>query len=764
HVLGNLTFTWPGNRPKEPITPDNSVVSRMGSSVNRTNNVIVDTPTTTEVLETENRTTAAINPATGQPWFFTHVNLGLGNSDGTFESPFGTVAEALAATQGNGNDIVYVAQGTNPQIPAFTVPDNVQVRSQGPIQRIAVSPIASQLPTPSILNLGTVPLPASGSGQFPTVTGTVTMRNDTLLSGFAINPNGANGVEAVGVQNVVIDQNQITNAENGIRLQDLTGTVEVTNNVITQALDDGIVLDLDNTTLNTLLISGNTVSNVGEGGIDVDVYNNGQISSVTISNNTVSEVNASESSGIVLNVNTSSQVDTATISGNTVSVDELSTPGIFVLSADNSTLNTANITGNTVMMSREDTYGIYVLSTDNSAINTANITDNSVSLLDEDLTAIFAHVNNNSTITNATISDNIFTAVGNDDPQGITVDLDNSAISTVTVSGNTFTTAEDSADGINIRLDNSTITSTSVTRNTFTLTGSNSDGISFRLSNGSGINTASISDNNIATVDESIFVVLTDSTITTANITGNTVTTSGNDANGIGFNLNSNNSITTANISGNTVTTSGNDANGIFVYLDNNSSITTTNIFGNTVTTSGNDANGIFIDSYSSSITTANITGNTVTTSGNNAGGIRVATDYNNSTINTANITGNTITTSGTNADGIIVTPDASYDSRINTANISNNVILQAGRDSVRISNNDTNPICTSISDNRSDSPGFAMAGGTDFNLSSEGNTFQVVNLATVSADNNNAVFSFDGTLVPPGTPPAPFTNVASCP
>ena len=71
HVLGNLTFTWPGNRPKGPIPPANSVVSRMGSSVNRTNNVIVDTPTTTEVQTREShhrcpqsrhRTTVVFHP------------------------------------------------------------------------------------------------------------------------------------------------------------------------------------------------------------------------------------------------------------------------------------------------------------------------------------------------------------------------------------------------------------------------------------------------------------------------------------------------------------------------------------------------------------------------------------------------------------------------------------------------------------------------------------------------------------------------------
>ncbi|WP_299493320.1 right-handed parallel beta-helix repeat-containing protein [Acaryochloris sp. IP29b_bin.137] len=556
HVLGNITFTWPENRPKGPITQENSVAARMGSSVNRVNNVIVDTPTATEV-QTENRAVAAINPATGQPWFFNHVNLGLGNSDGTFESPFGTVAEALAATRGDGNDIVYVAQGTNPGIPAFTIPDNVQVRSQGPIQQIPVAPITSQLSPPVSLNLGMAQLPFSGNGQFPTVTGTVTMRNNTLLSGFAINPNGANGVEAVGVQNVVIDQNQITNADNGIRLQNLTGTVEVTNNVVTQATDDGIDLGLSNTNLNSVLISGNTVSNTGDEGIDVDVYNSSQLNTVTISGNTVNEV-GSEASGINLYLFNDSQTNLATISGNIVTTSQDAAAGILVRSINNSTVTTANISENTVTTSGLGSPGIFVQ------------------------------------------------PIGN-------------------------------------------------------------------------------------------------STITTANISGNTVTTSGDFAYGITVLPLGDSTITTANISGNTISTSGVYGSGVYVSAVGNSTITAATISGNTITTSGNDADSIYVATFANGTITA--------------------------------------------------------------ATIADNIIPQSGRDGVLVNNYGGNPICASITGNNSTNPAFATAGGTDINLISNGSTFQVVDLANINANNNNAIVNFDGTLVPPGAPPTPpFTNVSACP
>ncbi|ABW25194.1 inverse autotransporter beta-barrel domain-containing protein [Acaryochloris marina] len=629
-----------------------------------------------------------------------------------------TGMDLLDAIGTNGNDTFQLQDGQS--VGSF-LNGTVNLRTRGPS---------------NVLANVTVTDPTGNGAPTSTTTGmssaTLTLANNNQIIGVDISAMGTNGIEALGVNNATINRNRITNADNGIRLQNLTGAVEIMDNTISQTTDDGIDLGQNNTNLDSVLISGNTVSNVGEDGIDVDVYNNGLINSVTISNNTVSEVNTSESSGIALNVYTNGQVDTVTISGNTVSTDSLSTPGIFILSADNSTLNTANITGNTVMMSREDTYGIYVLSTDNSAINTANITSNRVSLLDEDLVGILALVNNNSTITTATISDNTLSKTG-DGNTGIDVGLINSTLTTANISGNTFITTDSDNTGIEVDLINSTLSTANISGNTFNTTVNDVRGIDIDIYN---------------------------STLTTANISANTLSLTGGDSSGVNLQLFNGSVINTATISDNSITTTDES---ISIELDN-STVTTANITGNNVTTSANNADGIFVSSfYYSTINTANITGNNVTTSGTNADGIFVESYYY-STINTANITGNNVTTSGTNADGIVVIAEDDYDSRINTANISNNVILQAGRDSVRISNSDINPICTSISGNRSDSPGFAMAGGTDFNLISEGNTFQVVNLATVSADNNNAVFSFDGTLVPPGTPPAPFTNVASCP
>ena len=360
------------------------------------------------------------------------------------------MAEALAATQGDGNDIVYVAQGTNPQIPAFTVPDNVQVRSQGPIQRIAVSPIASQLSTPSILNLGTVQLPASGSGQFPTVTGTVTMRNNTLLSGFAINPNGGNGVEAVGVQNVAVQDNQIVvsgDDASGIRLQNVSGSAEIINNQIATS---------GNTT-NTTESSADFLTD-GAHGIEIDLEDV-TLTSVTIAGNIIT-TSGTDAKGILAAVRSetgAAKLGTATISGNTISTAGDGSDGIQLTvpirgSFSNTTITAGSIDSITVASNDISTQGQLA-----DGINVASL-----------ISTEFANTTTNSTLNggrigSVTVTGNSITTQG-DFANGIYVGTSrggafsntistSGSIASTTISGNTLSTQGDFADGIYVRVD-----------------------------------------------------------------------------------------------------------------------------------------------------------------------------------------------------------------------------------------------------------------------------------------------------------------------
>ncbi len=174
------------------------------------------------------------NPTTGQPYVFQHVTLGASGGNGSFENPFGIVQSALNATRSDDNAIVYVQAGSNPGIPAFTIPDRVQVLSTGPIQPLAAALNGQPLPGFQI--------PLSGSGVFPAVNGTVTMRSDTVLSGFTIASATGPGVAFTNVNGVEVRDNLIRNTANAGVLGNGVATANLLRNQIISAQDQGIYL------------------------------------------------------------------------------------------------------------------------------------------------------------------------------------------------------------------------------------------------------------------------------------------------------------------------------------------------------------------------------------------------------------------------------------------------------------------------------------------------------------------------------------------
>lgn len=248
NVFATLGLTFPGIRPKG-ANPD-SVLARMGESPYRNNAIVVDQRQELEEIQNE-FTIKATNPETGQPYFFQHVTLGASPGDGTFERPFGQVQPALSATRSDGNDIVYVQAGSNPGIPAFTIPNRVQVLSTGPRQFINASLQGQALPA--------LQLPLSGSGILPNVTGTVTMGSDTVLSGFNITSTTGAGVTFANVNRVEIRDNIIRNTADAGVLGNGAAVVNLLRNQITAARNQGVYIQnagiatvTDNVVSNTL--------------------------------------------------------------------------------------------------------------------------------------------------------------------------------------------------------------------------------------------------------------------------------------------------------------------------------------------------------------------------------------------------------------------------------------------------------------------------------------------------------------------------------
>ncbi|MEQ9549014.1 MAG: right-handed parallel beta-helix repeat-containing protein [Coleofasciculus sp. G3-WIS-01] len=264
-IVLSLGATFPGTRPRgvEPA----SALARMGESVGRIATIIVDE-------QTENGQVAAINPKTGQPWQFQHVTLGMSTGNGTFETPFGTVQNALSVA--GTNEIVYVQVGTTSEMEAFQLADGVVVLSAGSVQRIDTQ------------QLGTVQLPLSGNGQFPTVMGTVTLGNNTTLTGFAIANVTGNGIQGANIENVTIQDNRIANATGqGISLIDVTGTSAIARNVITNTGQQGIFIQASETTQQELTLDSNQIRDSGAQGVFIQASGEVQ-QQLTATNNQIS--------------------------------------------------------------------------------------------------------------------------------------------------------------------------------------------------------------------------------------------------------------------------------------------------------------------------------------------------------------------------------------------------------------------------------------------------------------------------------------------
>lgn len=245
NVVGSFSLSFPRVRPKQPIAEEDQVVARLGEPTRRNSSIAVETQESFED-NSESFEMPLMNPEEEEAYRFVHVTLGATGGDGTFEAPFGTVEDAIADTISDGNNIVYVDAGSNPDIPAFTIPDRVRVLSQGPTQTLAGLPFPgfpedpSRLPFSPDINFEDgilVELPLSGDGNFPLIqeagaANLVTLQNSAVLSGFVINGATEGAVVATGVENAEIRDNFITNSGQGIALTDVSGSVILFDNAI----------------------------------------------------------------------------------------------------------------------------------------------------------------------------------------------------------------------------------------------------------------------------------------------------------------------------------------------------------------------------------------------------------------------------------------------------------------------------------------------------------------------------------------------------
>ncbi|MEL7331138.1 MAG: right-handed parallel beta-helix repeat-containing protein [Cyanobacteria bacterium J06560_2] len=245
------------------------IYRRIADSVVRNNAIVVE-----QNISTEQQTAVvAVNPDTGADSAIRHVSPGATGGDGTAASPVGTVAAATALA--NSGDIIYVQEG-NAGPGGFTIPEGVQVRSTGPVQRVATQ-------------YGNVQLPGSGTGNLPVIDNAgVTLGNNTVLSGFEVSNATGDAIAGTGIENVTIQDNRtVASLGAGIKLENVSGLVVIENNQLDSSLlDTGVFIDTNSSIAQDLTITNNTVSGNAEQGILINTSGMAQVNA-DIRNNTL---------------------------------------------------------------------------------------------------------------------------------------------------------------------------------------------------------------------------------------------------------------------------------------------------------------------------------------------------------------------------------------------------------------------------------------------------------------------------------------------
>jgi trimeric autotransporter adhesin len=227
--------------------------SRLKEDTTRFAESVQRIPTISVIGKTENTQEPARNEQTGQALQFRYVTPGAGTGDGTLENPTGSIQNALSVAKPE--DIIYV-EFSNASSEGFKIPDGVNVLSNALPRFIETREV------------GKIQIPNSGTGQLPVVNGTVTMGNNTTLEGFTITNAIGNAIEASGVSNVNIRNNEIINPSGqGISLSGVGGSNIITNNTIQGSGAQSIFLQGFGNTQQSFTVENNIINNSRAQGI-----------------------------------------------------------------------------------------------------------------------------------------------------------------------------------------------------------------------------------------------------------------------------------------------------------------------------------------------------------------------------------------------------------------------------------------------------------------------------------------------------------------
>lgn len=245
---------------------------RLGDPIVRVQHISVDRQRKDYVLAGA----PILDPRTNQPYMFLHVAPG-GNSDGSFESPYSSLAGAFTDPRfARGNVVVFDRSGgTFAGNVAFA--PGTRLLSSGPVQ---------------VLNTtgGAMFLPYSGTGlPLPKIHGTVALASHSTISGFDLTGVGQGAVigsESVALRDVTLVNNKFGGAGTAVWLPSVAGLVDLHNNQINGPSAGGIVLGTRGADSATILIRENQIKQPAGDGVSVTASDTSRVTT-TIERNTI---------------------------------------------------------------------------------------------------------------------------------------------------------------------------------------------------------------------------------------------------------------------------------------------------------------------------------------------------------------------------------------------------------------------------------------------------------------------------------------------
>jgi hypothetical protein len=202
---------------------------------------------------------------------------------------------------------------------------------------------------------------------------------------FATNPSG------LGVNNFTLDHSNLSDnagsntSDDGLRLENASGTTSLTNNSITGSRHQGITVDNFNTNMASLALSNTTVSGTpGGDGVLIQMRGTSTLTTGTIGGATPGLGNTfSNNSATGLQVNNADTGNIAaltlqnnTVSGNNAGMDlDLSQSSSMTVTVQNNTYNSQHSTALNLVQSTSSTAGALTASLKNNVIGTAGVLD-----------------------------------------------------------------------------------------------------------------------------------------------------------------------------------------------------------------------------------------------------------------------------------------------------------------------------------------------------------------------------------------------------